>query len=103
MSATQPAPVVQLTRAYASVVVGTDFTSCSVVAVGQALRIAVWSGAPLHVVHVIDTTVVLELESVLSPMQQGIRDSLTRDAEKAWVEFAAKIPIRIRFMCARLE
>lgn len=91
MSASQPAPAVQLTR-YASVVVGTDFTPCSAVAVGQALRIAAWSGAPLHVVHVIDTTVVLELESVLSPMQQGIRDGLTRDAEKAWVGFAARIP-----------
>ena len=82
----------ELTHRYASVVVGTDFTPCSAVAVSQAARIAAWSGAPLHVVHIIDTTVVIELESVLSPMQQGIRDGLTRDAEKAWVEFAAKIP-----------
>jgi universal stress protein E len=92
MSATQPATTVQLTSPYASVVVGTDFTPCSAVAVGQALRIAAWSGAPLHVVHVIDTTVVIEIESALSPMQKGIRDGLTKDAEKAWVEFAAKVP-----------
>lgn len=92
MSASLAAPAVDLTRQYASVVVGTDFTPCSAVAVSQAARIAAWSGAPLHVVHVIDTTVVVELESVLSAYQQGIRDGLTKDAEKAWVEFAAKIP-----------
>jgi len=92
MSASQAAPAVELAHRYASVVVATDFTSCSAVAVGQALRIAAWSGAPLHVVHVIDTTVVIEIESVLSPMQQGIRDGLTKDAEQAWAEYAAKIP-----------
>lgn len=91
MSASQ-ATASELTHRYASVVVGTDFTPCSAVAVSQAARIAAWSGAPLHIVHIIDTTVVIELESVLSPMQQGIRDGLTRDAEKAWVEFAAQIP-----------
>lgn len=84
-SAVDPAP-------YKSIVIGTDFTACSASAVGQALRIASWSGAPLHVVHVIDTTVVIDLESALSPMQQGIRDGLTDDARRAWVEFAAKIP-----------
>ncbi len=92
MPESQAAPAVAHTRPYASVVVGTDFTPCSAVAVGQALRIAAWSGLPLHVVHVIDTTVVIEIESVLSPLQEGIRDGLTKDAEKAWVEFAAKIP-----------
>jgi len=74
-----------------SVVVGTDFTPCSAVALSQALRIAAWSGAAVHAVHVIDTTVVIEIESVLSPMQQGIREGLTRDAERAWVEFAAGV------------
>lgn len=91
MPTSQAAPAKNLTR-FASVVVGTDFTPCSAVAVGQALRIAAWSGAPLRVVHVIDTTVVAELESVLSTFQRAIRDSLVKDAEKAWVEFAAKIP-----------
>jgi len=78
--------------AISSIVVGTDFTPCSAVALGQAIRICGWSGATLHVVHVIDTTVVIELEAALSPMQQGIRDSLTNDAERAWAEFAKGIP-----------
>lgn len=92
MSATQDVTAVQTTRPYAAIVVGTDFTPCSAVAVGQAVRIAAWSGAPLHVVHVIDTTVVVELESVLSEYQHGVRSGLARDAEKAWGDFAAQIP-----------
>jgi len=76
----------------ASIVVGTDFTSCSGVALGQAIRIAAWSQAEVHVVHVIDTTVVIELEAALSPFQQGLRDGLTKDAERAWADFAKDIP-----------
>lgn len=78
--------------AISSIVVGADFTPCSAVALGQAMRIAAWSGAKLHVVHVIDTTVVIEIEEALSPMQQGIRDGLVKDAERAWAEFAKCIP-----------
>lgn len=91
MNAVHPIPATALARPYTSVVVGTDFTPCSAVAVGQAARIAAWSNAPLRVVHVIDTTVVIELESALSPYQQAIRDNLVNDAQKAWSEFAAKI------------
>jgi universal stress protein E len=75
-----------------SIVVGTDFTPCSAVALGQAIRIAKWFSSSVHVVHVIDTTVVIEIESALSPMQQGIRDGLTKDAQRAWVDFAKNIP-----------
>jgi len=92
MSETKVVPAVELAPPYASIVVGTDFTSCSAVAVGQALRLAALSCASVHIVHVIDTIVVIEIESVLSPVQQGIRDGLTADAEKAWTAFAANIP-----------
>lgn len=77
---------------FTSIVVGVDFTPCSAAALRQAIRVAGWSGAPLHVVHVIDTLVVTELEEALSPMQKGIRDGLVKDAQKAWKEFAAAIP-----------
>jgi nucleotide-binding universal stress UspA family protein len=83
---------VQSSRPYASVVAGTDFTPSSAVAIGQALRVAAWSGAPVHVIHVIDTNVVIELEAALSDFQKSIRESLARDAQQAWVEFAATIP-----------
>lgn len=91
MPAAQPILAAELARPYTSVVVGTDFTPCSAVAVGQAIRIAAWSNAPLRVVHVIDISVVVELESALSAYQQAIRDNLVKDARTAWGEFAAKI------------
>ncbi len=89
------------TRTITSIVIGTDFTPCSAVALGQAIRIAAWSGAAVHVVHVIDTTVVIELETALSSFQQSIRDGLVKDAERAWAEFsksvrgAAGLPIEV--------
>jgi nucleotide-binding universal stress UspA family protein len=77
---------------YASVVVGTDFSPCSAVAVGHAIRIAAWSGAPLHVVHVVDTGVVTDSEAAISEYVQGIQDHLVRDARQKWEELAARIP-----------
>ncbi|GMV27440.1 MAG: hypothetical protein AMXMBFR58_34710 [Phycisphaerae bacterium] len=94
MAESRSDPTVAPARSYASVVVGTDFTPCSAVAVGQAVRIAAWPGgrgAAARAVHVIDTTVVVELESVLSAYQQALRDNLVKDAHEAWREFAAKI------------
>lgn len=79
-------------RPIASIVVGTDFTPCSAVALGQAIRVATWSNATVHVVHVINTTVVIEIETALSELQQGIRDGLVKDAERAWAEFAKGVP-----------
>ena len=79
-------------RAITSIVVGTDFSVCSAVALGQAIRIARPLGAKLHVVHVIDTTVVIEVQAVLTPLQQGIEASLIRDARQAWAELARAIP-----------
>lgn len=80
------------TAPFTSIVVGTDFTACSAVALRQALRIASWSKATVHVVHVIDTHVVVELEEALNEMQKGIRDGLVADAQGAWAEFAKAIP-----------
>lgn len=79
-------------RPIGSIVVGTDFTPCSAVAIAQALRIARWAGAAIHVVHIIDAVVVVELEAALSAFQQNLRDNLADDARRAWTEFAAHIP-----------
>lgn len=81
-----------LARPYASVVVGTDFTPCSAVAIGEAIRVAAWSDAPVHAVHVIDTTVVIEVETSMSEFQQSLRDNLVADAQRAWTEFTSAIP-----------
>jgi nucleotide-binding universal stress UspA family protein len=45
-----------------SIVVAVDFTPCSATALAQAARIAQWNQAKLHVVHVIETLVVIELQ-----------------------------------------
>jgi nucleotide-binding universal stress UspA family protein len=76
----------------ASIVVGVDFTPCSATALAQALRISKATGAALHVVHIIDTLVAIELEEALSPMQKGIREGLMADAQQAWARFAASVP-----------
>ncbi|GJQ30092.1 MAG: hypothetical protein HBSAPP03_19760 [Phycisphaerae bacterium] len=75
-----------------NILVGIDFTPCSRVALGHALRLAAASGAAVHAVHVLDTLVVLDLEEALSPVQQGIRDGLLRDARDTWAKFTAGLP-----------
>ena len=77
---------------FSSIVVGIDFTACSAVALAQAIRIAGWSNAKVHIVHVIDTNVVIDLATALTLLQQTIRDNLTKEAEDAWREFARNIP-----------
>ncbi len=78
-------------KAPTSIVVGTDFTPCSAVAIEQAMRIAKWSNAAVHVVHVIDTTVVIQIEEALTDLQRDIRESLGADAKRAWGDFAKGI------------
>lgn len=75
-----------------TIVAATDFTPCSAVALGQAFRVGAWAKASVHIVHVIDTVVVVEMEEALQPMQQDIRRSLTEDATRTWEEFRASIP-----------
>ncbi|MBI1303504.1 MAG: hypothetical protein GC172_06915 [Phycisphaera sp.] len=87
-----PTSSVDAPAAYKSIVAGTDFTPCSAVALSQAMRIASWSGATLSVAHVIDTTVVIELEAVLSEFQKSVRANLADAAKSAWNDFAASIP-----------
>lgn len=75
-----------------SLMVGVDFTPCSASALRQAIRIAERTQATLHVVHVIETLVVMDLEEALSPFQADIRAGLIQDAGKTWKEFTADVP-----------
>lgn len=79
-------------RPVRSILAATDFSPCSAEALKQAIRIAGLTGADLRVVHVIDTTVVIEIETAISEYQKDIRESLVRDASAAWRQFAASIP-----------
>lgn len=80
------------TSGFSSILVGTDFSPCSAVAVAQAARIAKWTGASVHVIHVIDTVVVAELESALGGSPEELRANLIRDAEAAWKSCCSDIP-----------
>lgn len=75
-----------------SIVVGIDFTSCSAVALRQAMRIAAWHGARVQVVHVIDTLVAQEMEETLTSLQANIRTRLVDDARAGFKAFAADVP-----------
>jgi universal stress protein E len=79
-------------RPLLSVVVGTDFSSCSAVALTHGMRIAGWSGAAVHAVHVIDTYVATELTTAMSPLQKGIREGLVKGAEHTWQTFCKSTP-----------
>jgi nucleotide-binding universal stress UspA family protein len=79
-------------NAFRSIVVGVDFTPCSTAAVRQAVRVAEWSQAALHPVHVLETLVVADLEEALRPFQTDVRGELVRDARRSWQALAAAIP-----------
>jgi nucleotide-binding universal stress UspA family protein len=79
-------------RGYSRIVAGIDFTPCSAAALAQAARIAGWSGATIHAVHVIDAQVALELEEALSLLERNVREGLVSDAEAAWRDFAGGVP-----------
>lgn len=75
-------------RKLSSIVVGIDFSDSSWVALGHAARIARWSGAALHAVHVVETGVLPRPSATLTPLQQGIRASLEDEVRRRWSSFA---------------
>jgi universal stress protein E len=75
-----------------SILVAVDFSRGSAAALGQAMRIGAWNRSQVRVVHVLATLVVLELQDALSAIQENISQALIEDAQKAWAEFAAKVP-----------
>jgi nucleotide-binding universal stress UspA family protein len=50
-----------------NIVVGVDFSKHSEQALQQAARLAQWNGAKLHIVHVIDSIVLADLQRAMSP------------------------------------
>src|SRR5947207_2611235 len=74
-----------------SIVVGIDFTPCSASALRQALRIAKWNRAKVHIVHVVDPQIAEELESALSPTISDVRGSLLSEVKAEWTRFSLSI------------
>jgi nucleotide-binding universal stress UspA family protein len=77
---------------WSTILVGTDFSTCSAAALRQALRLGALCGARVQVVHVIDVVVAVELEQALTALQHKIREGLQADARAAYETFAASIP-----------
>jgi nucleotide-binding universal stress UspA family protein len=75
-------------RKPSSIVAGIDFSDSSWVALGHAARIARWSGAALHAVHVVETGDFPRPSATLTPLQQGIRTSLKDEVRRRWSSFA---------------
>jgi universal stress protein E len=76
-----------------SIVVGLDFSDCSRVALSHALRIAAWSGAQVHPVHVVDVPVFEANDfAVLTDLQRGIEEGLVADARAQWEAFVESTP-----------
>jgi hypothetical protein len=74
-----------------NIVVGVDFSSFSRCALKQAARVALWNEAKLHILHVVDTSVVNRLQEFWSAKRalleskvtyERIRDSATRQLEE---------------------
>jgi nucleotide-binding universal stress UspA family protein len=90
-------------RKLSSIVVGIDFSDSSWVALGHAARIARWSGAALHAVHVVETGDLPRPSATLTPLQQGIRASLQDEVRRRWASFARgvvdadEIPLDVTF------
>lgn len=66
-----------------SIVVGIDFSNCSLAALAQAARMARWNHATLHVFHVIDSVVAGEIASATSASLSEVKAELIQDAEQA--------------------
>ena len=75
-----------------SILVATDFSSGSLAAVREAVRLSRWSGSVLHAVHVIDPLVIDELEEAIPHHRGHLRSSVIHDAGRAWRELAKSIP-----------
>lgn len=75
-------------RTLRSIVIGIDFSDSSRVALEHAVRIAGWSGAALHAVHIVDTGDYPIPAAHLTDLQRGIRAGLREETLHQWSSFA---------------
>ena len=77
-------------RNLSSILVGVDFSPCSLTALKQAMRLGAASGAAVRAVHVVDTLVVVPTADELSALQTQIVASLMEDTRAMWKDFAPR-------------
>jgi len=79
-------------RPFKTIVVGIDFTPCSVAALREAIRLAATCNGHVHPVHIVDTQIALELQAAMNQMQEDIRRGLLADAQRQWKDLLANVP-----------
>lgn len=73
-----------------NIVVGIDFSPCSLVALRQAVRLAKASRAQVRAIHVIDTLVAVQTADELTALQQQIVASLLDESRAMWKDFSQR-------------
>ena len=82
-----------------NILVAVDFSEGSKVALAQGARIAGWSGATLHVCHVIESLVLHELSEHMPGTDEEVEADILSDARKhleAWVADAGSAPKNVQ-------
>lgn len=76
-----------------SILIGMDFSPGAAAALRQGARLAqAAGGAKVHVVHVINTHVVVDIQHALSPLQKNIQAALETEARREWLKFEPDVP-----------
>lgn len=79
-------------KPFQSIVVGVDFTPCSLAALREAIRLARLNGGQVHPVHVVDTQIALEMQSALNQIQEDTRRGLLFEVQQQWKEVVSNLP-----------
>jgi nucleotide-binding universal stress UspA family protein len=77
---------------YRTLLVGVDFTPCSVAALQEASRLARSNQGRVLAVHVVDTQIALEMQAAMNQLQDEIRRGLIADAQRQWRDLSARVP-----------
>jgi nucleotide-binding universal stress UspA family protein len=77
-----------------NIVVGVDFSKFSEQALTQAVRMAQWNRAKLHIVHVIDSTVLVDLQAALSARiaREKVSDQVLSTTRERIDQLLARMP-----------
>lgn len=77
-----------------SIVVGVDFSPASAAALRQAERLALWSKADVHPVHIAQPPADFIPDPVIYPLPPLPAEDVVAEAKAAWAGFALDVPER---------
>lgn len=74
------------------ILVGVDFSECSMAALLEAMRLGTKHKANVRGIHIIDAQIAFEMEMLLPDMRTGIRDGLIEHARQSWKHLVSVHP-----------